>query len=184
MYKHGYILSKHNLCFTINYDWWDSVLSFKWTLQRIINSSDPWCEGRIYCQVPNVEGTFQSNPALFPPLCVLLMFSQNRIPHFLNVSFRNSLPSRGIYFVSFGKILSLLEIGLLEDTNYQSACIDHRWGYCISVSPWAQEKKWNGKLQHRRWWCPSFYPNILSFLDFMQYPGSTLLYIWSRVPVF
>lgn len=41
MYKHGYMLSKHNLCYTINYDWWDSVLSFKWTLQRIINSSDP-----------------------------------------------------------------------------------------------------------------------------------------------
>lgn len=85
------------------------------------------------CQM--LKALFSLIQLFSPPLCVLLMFSQNRIPHFLNVSFRNSLPSRGIYFVSFGKILSLLEIGLLEDTNYQSACIDHRWGYCISVSP-------------------------------------------------
>lgn len=77
------MLSKHNVHYTLHHDSWDSVFSFKWTPQCIIDSRDL--------------------------RCILLMFSQNRIPHFLNVRLHNSFLSRGIYVDSFGKISSPVE---------------------------------------------------------------------------
>lgn len=97
------------------------------------------------CQM--LKALFSLIQPFLPALCILWMFSQNRVSHFMDINFHNSLLSGMICFVSSGKVLSPMQTDLSGGANYQIVWIDHSPGQHIPTALWVQGNLWNRRLQ-------------------------------------